>query len=131
MTSTWSEDELTTIQREDEVELASRGPDGTPTGGVTIWIVRVGDEVFVRSAHGAGNRWFASALAAGAGHITIGSVSRDVVFEDASLRSSRPADHEAVDRAYHAKYDATYPKEYVDPVVDDASHGATLRLLPA
>jgi hypothetical protein len=53
------------------------------------------------------------------------------MFEDASLGSSRSADHEAVDRAYHEKYDAGYPKEYVDPVVDDVSHGATLRLLPA
>jgi hypothetical protein len=131
MTSTWSEDELTTIQSEDEVVLVSRDPDGRPTSSVRIWIVRVGDEVFVRSAHGAGNRWFARALAAGDGRIAIGSVSRDVVFEDVSLGSSRSADHAAVDRAYHEKYDAGYPKEYVDPVVDDASHGATLRLLPA
>jgi hypothetical protein len=131
MTSTWSEDELQTIEGDHEVVLAARRADGTLTRGVTIWIVRVGAEVFVRSAHGARNRWFARAVAAGAGHITVGGVSRDVVFQDASTGSSHPADTDALDRAYHSKYDAAYPKQYVDPVVDEASHGATLRLLPA
>jgi hypothetical protein len=127
MTSTWSEAELETIGAEDEVVLASRRADGSLSSPATIWIVRVGDDVFVRSAFGSANRWYARALTAGAGHITVGDVSRDAVFEDASS----DADHLAVDAAYHAKYDGRHAKQYVDPVVDERSHGATLRLVPA
>lgn len=127
MTSTWTEAELQTIDADDEVVLTSRKHDGSPSSPATIWIVRVGDDVFVRSAYGPGNRWYARAAAAGEGHVTIGDVSRDVTFEDASA----DADHAAVDAAYHAKYDAKYPKQYVDPVVDERSHSATLRLIPA
>lgn len=131
MASTFSDDELRTIGDEDEVVLTARRTDGSLGPSATIWIVRVGDEVFVRSAYGPGNRWFARALRAGAGHVTIGAVSRDTVFEDASAGTAHPADAAAVDAAYHAKYDGHYPKQYVDPVVDAASHSATLRVLPA
>ncbi|WP_243063855.1 DUF2255 family protein [Humibacter sp. RRB41] len=127
MTSRWSEAELRTIGENDEVVLASRGSDGSLSTSATIWIVRAGDDVFVRSAHGSTNRWYKRAVAAGGGHVAIGDVARDVAFEDASA----DADHAAIDAAYHAKYDGKYPKEYVDPVVDDLSHGATLRLIPA
>lgn len=127
MTSTWAEAELATIEAEDEVVLASNRSDGSQGSPVTIWIVAVGDDVFVRSAHGAGNRWFARAQAAAAGHVTIGDVSRNVEFEDVATS----ADHVAIDDAYHAKYDGKYPKQYVDPVVDERSHGATLRVVPA
>lgn len=131
MTSTWSDDELRTIDDEDEVVIASRRADGSLSSSAIIWTVRVGDEVFVRSAHGPENRWFARARSAGAGHVTIGGVSRDAVFEDASPDSAHPADAAAVDAAYHVKYDARHPKRDVDPVVDALSHTATLRVLPA
>ena len=131
MTSTWSEQELQTIGTEHDVVLASRRSDGSPGRGTTIWIVRLGDDVFVRSAHGRGNKWFARATAAGSGRITIGDVSRDVVFEDVSNGALNAVDRAELDRAYHGKYDGKYPKEYIDPVVDEESHGATLRLLPA
>jgi hypothetical protein len=131
MPSTWSDDDLRTIGDEDEVVLASRRADGSLGSPATIWIVRVGDEVFVRSAFGPGNRWYARALRAGAGHVSIGDVSRDAVFEDASLGSARPADAVEVDDAFHAKYDGSHPKQDVDPVVDAVSHTATLRVMPA
>ncbi|HWD61715.1 MAG TPA: DUF2255 family protein [Humibacter sp.] len=127
MTSTWNEAELRTIGENDEVVLASKRSNGSLSSPATIWIVRVGDDAFVRSAYGSTNRWYARAAAAGGGHIAIGDVSRDVVFEDAPA----DADHAAIDAAYHAKYDVKYPKRIVDPVVDDRSHGATLRLIPA
>ncbi len=131
MTSTWSEHELQIIEAEHEAVLASRRPDGSLGSPATIWVVRVGDEVFVRSAFGPGNRWYARARSAGSGHVTIGGVAREVLIEDASDDSPRPADQAALDREYHAKYDGRYPREYVDPVVDATSHGATLRLIPA
>ncbi|NNC11516.1 DUF2255 family protein [Planctomonas sp. JC2975] len=131
MSATWNPDELQTIADEDEVVLASRRPDESLGIVTTIWIVRVGDDAYVRSAFGSGNLWYTRAKKAGAGHVTIGGISRDVTIEDASADSDHPADDEAIDNAYHAKYDANYPQKYIEPVVDAASHATTLRLIPA
>ncbi len=89
-----------------------------------IWVVRAGDDLFVRSAHGAANGWYRRALAAGRGRIQAGGVEHDVTFE-----AGDPAANAAIDEAYHAKYDK-YPKQYVDPVVGEAG-AVTLRLVAA
>jgi len=121
----WTEEELAAVGAADELRIASRRPDGTLRPFVPIWVVRAGDELIVRSAHGRGNGWFARALAAGEGRIEAGGVDRDVRFEEV------PADdHVAADAAYHVKYDH-YEKEYVDPVVSPESWTASLRLVPA
>jgi hypothetical protein len=79
--TTWTPDELTRIGRADELRIASRRPDGTLRGFVTIWVARSGDEVYVRSAHGVDNPWFRRAVASGSGRIEAGGVTRDVTFE--------------------------------------------------
>jgi hypothetical protein len=122
---TWPPDDLARIGAADELRIASRRADGTLRPSVPIWVVRVGDDLLVRSAHGRGNGWFRRALETGAGRIEAGGVTRDVRFEEV------PADdHAPGDAAYHAKYDR-YPKAYVDPVVSPDSWRATFRLVPA
>lgn len=121
---TWSPDDLAAVGAADELRIASRRADGSLRRFVTIWVVRAGDELVVRSAHGRGNGWFVRALEQHEGRIEAGGVARDVRFEEV------PADDHAVaDAAFHAKYDH-YPKEYVDPVVSPESWSATLRLVP-
>ncbi|GAA2753445.1 DUF2255 family protein [Amnibacterium kyonggiense] len=120
---TWTEQELADVGAADELRIAARREDGTLRPAVTIWAVRAGDALYVRSAYGRGNGWFRRALATHEGRVDAGGVRKDVRFEEV------PADeHEAVDAAYHAKYDH-YPKQYVDPVVSPESWAATLRLL--
>lgn len=46
----WSQDYLDTVGDADEVELAVARADGTLSPYVTIWIVRAGDELYLRSA---------------------------------------------------------------------------------
>jgi hypothetical protein len=121
----WSDDELRAIGAADELQISSRRADGTLRPYVTIWVVRDGDELYVRSAYGAGNGWFRRARAAGAGRIRAGGVERDVTFTDAD-----PATGPALDRAYHAKYDR-YGPAIVGTVVGDAVASLTLRLTPA
>jgi len=120
---TWTEQELAAVGEADELLIAARREDGGLRPAVTIWAVRAGDALYVRSAHGRGNGWFRRAVATHEGRIEAGGVTKDVRFEEV------PADdHDAVDAAYHAKYDH-YPKQYVDPVVSPESWTATLRLL--
>ncbi|MFC9561711.1 DUF2255 family protein [Agromyces sp. NPDC056965] len=122
--TTWTAEELDRIGRAEELQIASRRDDGSLRPYVTIWVVRVGDELFVRSAYGPGNPWFRRAQASGTGRIRAGGVERDVVF------AQPPADvHEAVDAAYHAKYDRHGPR-IVGTVVGPEVVATTLRLEP-
>lgn len=122
--STWTEDDLARIGGSEELRIASTRPDGSLRPPVTIWVVRVGDDLYVRSAYGATNPWFRRARSSGTGRVRAGGVERDVTFADAD-----PAAHEAIDAAYHAKYDRHGPR-IVGTVVGPRVREVTIRLLP-
>ncbi|GAA3880455.1 DUF2255 family protein [Leifsonia kafniensis] len=127
----WTPDELTRIGRAEELQVASRRTDGTLRPFVTIWVVRVGDDICVRSAYGPGNPWFVRAQASGTGRIRAGGVERDVAFVTLNARAdAADADaHAAIDAAYHAKYDR-YGPTIVNTVVGPLVTATTLRLIP-
>jgi len=122
--SGWSADELARIGRADELQIASRRSDRSLRPFITIWVVRSGDDLYVRSAHGHDNPWFQRALASGEGRIRAGGVERDVAFEE----PGRPVDAD-VHAAYHAKYDR-YGTQMVGTVVSPEAARSTLRLVP-
>jgi hypothetical protein len=121
----WTPDDLDRIGNAEELQVASRRRDGTLRPYVTIWVVRSGDDLYVRSAYGADNPWFRRARASGAGRIRAGGVERDVTFADASADAHADID---IDRAYHAKYDRHGPA-IVGTVVGEAAARNTLRLI--
>jgi hypothetical protein len=51
----WSEDELQRVGDATELSLASRRGDGSLRQYVTMWTVRSGDVLYVRSAYGPDN----------------------------------------------------------------------------
>ena len=120
----WTADELDRLERADEVGVASRRPDGTLRGFVTIWAVRVGDAIYIRSAHGLENPWFQRARRAGQGRIRAAAVEQDVTFE-----ASGPDLVDVVTAAYHAKYDRYGPRIVGSVVSEDAAR-STLRVMP-
>jgi hypothetical protein len=120
----WTAEELDRIGDADELLNAPRRADGTVRRTLPIWVVRVGDELYVRSWRGAGGSWFRAAQETGVGHVSAGGVERDVAYI--------PADDEvndAVDAAYRDKY-GRYPS-YVEPMVAPPARATTLRLAPA
>jgi hypothetical protein len=66
---------------------------------VTIWVVRVGDDLYVRSWKGDHSAWFRSTQDRQAGHIKAGGVGKDVAFVT-------EADHlnDQIDAACRTKY---------------------------
>ncbi|MCW2947149.1 MAG: hypothetical protein JWR24_3866 [Actinoallomurus sp.] len=50
--ATWTSDELSMIEAADELEIAPLRRDGTPRRPVPIWVVRDGDDLYVRSYRG-------------------------------------------------------------------------------
>ncbi|MEV7971663.1 DUF2255 family protein [Cellulomonas sp. NPDC089187] len=116
--------ELVAFEHTDELAVSSDRPDGSRRPEVVIWTVRVGDRVFIRSAHGPRNGWFRRAHAAGTSHVRAGTVDRDVRFvvpeSDLAAR---------IDAAYHASYDR-YGARTVNSVVGPDVVETTLELLP-
>src|SRR6516164_7680573 len=56
--SNWTADELNKIGNADELRLATARPDGSLRRPVTIWVVRHGDDLYIRSYRGPGGSWF-------------------------------------------------------------------------
>jgi hypothetical protein len=52
---TWTGDELERIGAAEELRLASLRRDSTMRPYVTMWVVRAGDDIYVRSAYGPDN----------------------------------------------------------------------------
>jgi hypothetical protein len=122
--TTWPGDELKRIGAAQELQLASRRPDGSLRPYVTMWVVRAGSDLYVRSAYGPGNPWYRRATATGGGRIRGAGIERDVSFAPAS------ADVQGhIDAAYHAKYD-TYGPRIVGSVTGPGAHQVTIRLVP-
>jgi|tagenome__1003787_1003787.scaffolds.fasta_scaffold20920914_3 hypothetical protein len=123
MTS-WNPEELRRIGAADELDIAPARADGTLRRSTMIWVVRVDDDLYVRSYRGPGGAWYRTAQASHEGRIRAGGVERDVFFDepDYTVRG-------AVDVAYRTKY-ARYGDTYVVPMVDDDAAAATFRLTP-
>jgi hypothetical protein len=120
----WTSDELSRIGTADELELASARRDGTLRQPRTIWVVRVGDDLYVRSMYGRSGGWFPATQVRHQGHIRAGGVERDVSFADAD-----PDLNDAIDAAYRDKYDR-YGERIVGGVVNPGARAATIRLVP-
>ena len=119
----WTRDELERIGGAEELEMAALGADGTTRRPVPIWVVRAGEDLYVRSWRGTGGGWFRAARASRAGRIRAGGVEKDVALIDAGDDVN-----DAVDAAYRAKY-GRYPS-YVEPMVRAEARATTLKLVP-
>ena len=122
--TTWTSDELTRIGNAEELEIASLRRDGTLRTPVTIWVVRLGDNLYIRSVNGRTSAWFRGVQARHAGRIWAGGVEKDVTF----VEESSPDTNSQIDDAYLTKY-RRYP-QYVAPMVVPAAQAATIKLMP-
>jgi hypothetical protein len=123
--SAWTADELDRIAEAEELQLASAHSDGTLRKPVTIWVVRLGDDLFVRSAYGRTSHWFRGVGESYEGRIGAGGVDKDVTFAEVDDEEV----NDAIDAAYRTKY-RRYSARYVDPIVAAGARAATLRLVP-
>ena len=125
MTS-WTRNNLERIGAADELQLASFKEDGTLRKPATIWVVRVGNDVYVRAYHGREGAWFRHTQLRHEGRIVAGGVTKDVTFVDVS---DDEALNNEIDAAYQSKYQR-YSATYVDPMIAPQARAATLKLVP-
>ena len=121
----WSNDELDAVGAAEEVEISSRRRDGTLRKPVTIWVVRHGDDLYVRSVKGRAGAWFRGFATRGEGHVAAGPVDRDVsvVEADADLA-------DALDAVYREKY-RRYAGAVLNSIISAEARSAALKLTPS
>ena len=120
----WTNDELRTIGDVQEIRIAPRREDGSLQPSRIIWVVRHGDDLFVRSVNGVAGGWFRGTRVRHEARIEAGDVARDVALED--------ADHgldDAIDEGYRTKYGST--SSSVGRMTGADARATTLRLTPA
>jgi hypothetical protein len=122
--SGWTGEELEQIAKAEELQLASAKSDGALRKPVTIWVVRLGDDVYVRSVYGRTSHWFRGTEDRHEGHIRAGGVDKDVRFVAAGDDVN-----DEIDAAYRTKYQR-YDASIVDPLFTPEARAATLELVP-
>jgi hypothetical protein len=122
--SAWTSEELTAIGTATELQIASRRRDGTLRNPRTIWVVRAGDDLYVRSMYGRTGGSFPGTQVRHEGHIRAGGVDKDVSFTDAD-----PALNDQIDAAYREKY-RRYGERIIGGVVNPEAQAATIKLVP-
>ncbi len=120
----WTRDELDKIGAAEELEIASLRRDGTLRKPVTIWVVRVGNDLYVRAYKGRTSPWFRGTRVRHKGRIRAGGVEKDVTFVDAD-----PQLNDQIDAAYRTKY-RRHGARFVKPMVGPEARGATIKLVP-
>ena len=123
----WTSNDLERIGAADELQLASFKKDGTQRKPVTIWVVRVGDDLYVRAYRGRETAWFRHIQQRHEGRIGAGGVTKDVTLVDVS---DDEALNNKIDAAYQSKYQR-YSATYVDPMIAPQARATTLKLVPS
>jgi hypothetical protein len=123
--TTWTKDELNKIGNAEELQIASLRRDGTLRKPVIIWVVRIGDDLYVRAVKGHTGPWFRGTQTRHEGRIRAGGVEKDVLF----VEETDPDVNERIDVVYRDKY-RRYPQEYVDACLTPEARSATIKLVP-
>ena len=121
----WTRDELNKIGNAEELQIASLRRDGTLRNPVTIWVVRVGDDLYVRPVYGRTSAWFRGTQSRHEGHIRAGGIDKDVSF----VEETDPEVNEQIDAAYRTKY-RRYAANIINTVVSPEARSATIKLVP-
>ena len=124
MRAAWSAEELTRIGRAEELEIAAVRRDRTLRKPVTVWVVRHGDDLYVRSVKGRDGAWFRGVQATHEGRARAGGVEKDVTFVEASHDFD-----EEIDAAYRQKY-RRYAGRILNSVLTPDARSATIKLMP-
>lgn len=123
--TTWTSDELNKIGKAEELQIASLRRDGTLRNLVTIWVVRLGDNLYVRPVNGRISAWFRGTQVRHEGLIRAGGVDKDVTFVEETDSNV----NEQLDDAYRTKY-RRYAAGIVNSVLSPEARSATIKLVP-
>jgi hypothetical protein len=120
----WTGDQLDKFGKAEEVQIASVGRDGKLRKPVTVWAVRHGNDLYVRSVRGRDGHWFRGTQERHEGRIRAGGAQQDITFVEADHN----IDHE-IDAAYCDKY-RRYAGRILESVLTPEARSSTLKIVP-
>lgn len=120
----WADTELNKIGNAEEMQIAPRRRDDTLQKPRTIWVVRVGDDLYVRSYRGETGDWYRGTRIRHESRIRAGGVEKDVTLIDIDNKDI----NEQIDAAYRTKYGRH--SQYVAPMVTPEVRATTMKLVP-
>jgi hypothetical protein len=119
----WTNDELAKIGAAEELEIAPLRHDSTLRKPVTIWVVRHGDALYVRSVNGRASGWFRGVQDRHEAHIHAGGVEKNVLLVETDDMNDE------IDAAYRTKY-RRYAASIINSTLTPQARAATLKLVP-
>lgn len=119
--STWNAQDLATLTRAGEIQVAGRRKDGSSRTLTTVWHVVVDGELFVRSVYGPDGQWYKGVMRHREGFVRWGGQTHEVTFVPDS-----GAD-DAIDAVYFAKYGNGVPSQHITSATATTT---TLRIEP-
>ena len=131
----WSTEQLQLLDAAVELNIAVPRPDGALGRWTTVWVVCVGQGVFVRSWHRRETGWFGRAVTTGRARIRAIGLETDVTGVDLGRIGDRSGEEpqlqgelfDEVDSAYRTKYGA-FGDATVGAMVSAHARVTTLRL---
>ena len=123
--STWTDNELNKIGNAEELQIASLRQDGTSRKPRIIWVVRLGNDLYVRSVNGRTSDWFRGVQTRHEGHIRAGGVDKDVTF----VEEPDSDINDQIDAAYSTKY-RRYAASIINSINGSTARAATIKLVP-
>jgi hypothetical protein len=84
----WADEDLHRISEAEELQIAPVRRAGELRRATPIWVVRAGDDLYVRAAYGANKGWHGVARTSRQAHIRAGGVEKDVTITDAEHRAT-------------------------------------------
>jgi len=121
----WSSNEINKVEQAEELEIAGRKPDNTLHNPTIIWVVRVENDLYVRSVNGRTSNWFQGIQAHHEGRIWAGGVEKDVRFVEIEEDDL----NDQIDAAYSDKYQR-YAQSIIDSIISSKARSATIKLEP-
>jgi len=93
-------DQIDALGAAHEVHISTYRRDGTRRASIPIWVVRVGNELFARSAFGPEASWYRRAVEDNRLHLQVSGLELDTTLETIA----DDATNADVDAGYQAKY---------------------------
>ncbi len=121
----WTSEELSKIGAAEELQIASLRRDGALRKPVTIWVVRLGDDLYARSVNGRTGTWFRGTQVRHEGRIQAGGVEKDVTF----VEQAGSEVNDQIDAAYRTKY-RRYAASIISTILSPKARSATIKLVP-
>ncbi|MCC3311818.1 DUF2255 family protein [Nocardia africana] len=120
----WTPAQLDRIGSSEELQITSYYENGALRDWTTIWVVRVHNDLYIRSAYGQSGGWYRHAMHTRGARVRAHGVETDVTLHpvtDSYL-------NDRVRKAYESKY-RDHPSA-LEPMLAPAAENTTLRMDP-